>query len=103
MSDRGIKKWNAYKSLVEQQDSLSKIANKKKIETKPLISNERAEEINEILSNYKGEEVNIKYFRNNRKNEISTYIKKVDTFNRQLLTIDSLIIKFSEIYDLSII
>ena len=79
MSDRGMKKWNAYKSLPEHDPAV-----RSKVE-KPKISSEEAEAINEILVNYEGEEVEISYYRKGEIIKISTTIKKIDPYNRVLL------------------
>ena len=55
MSDRGMKKWAPFSSLIEQSTCLEKMRFEKNKIEKPKISNERAEKINAILSNYKGE------------------------------------------------
>ena len=56
MSDRGMKKWAPYKSLIEQDVYLNKMKKEKEKISKPIISSEEAENINEILTNYHGEE-----------------------------------------------
>ena len=55
MSDRGMKKWNAYKSLPEHDPAVRGTMNERYKVPRPVISNEEAEIINEILVNYHGE------------------------------------------------
>lgn len=85
MSDRGIKKWAPYKSLIEQDFSLkSHKENDEKIE-KPKISADFAEEINEILVNYHGELLTIEYYSRGKILSIVDRIKKIDTYEKKLV------------------
>ena len=100
MSDRGMKKWNAYKTLPEHDPAIrNRIKERDKI-AKPKISNEEAEAINEILVNYSGEEVVLGYYRKGEIFTITTTIKKIDAFNRKLITINEERISFSELISL---
>lgn len=102
MSDRGMKKWNAYKSLPEHGDALNdEFESKKKID-KPLISSEEAEIINEILVMYHGEELIITYYRNGYLYEIKDILKKIDPYERRIITIKHGNILFKEIVKLKI-
>lgn len=85
MSDRGIKKWAPYKSLVEQDYSLRKQKEDEKKIEKPTISREFAEEINEILVNYHGEPLTIEYYKNGKILTVSDKIKKIDSFEKKLV------------------
>lgn len=100
MSDRGMKKWAPYRSLVEQMPSLEKTKEKKTQIEKPLISNEEAECINEILVNYQGEELFITYFRNGKLYEENIFIKKIDIYEKKLVLPNRRSIKLSEIVKL---
>lgn len=101
MSDRGMKKWAPYRSLVEQMPSLEKTKEKKTKIEKPLISNEEAECINEILVNYQGEELFIAYFRNGKLYEENIFIKKIDIYEKKLVLPNRRSIKLSEIVKLA--
>lgn len=100
MSDRGMKKWAPYRSLVEQMPSLEKTKEKKTQIEKPLISNEEADCINEILVNYQGEELFITYFRNGKLYEENIFIKKIDIYEKKLVLPNRRSIKLSEIVKL---
>ena len=102
MSDRGIKKWAPYKSLVKQQGTLERVSQKKQVQEKPLISNEEAEEINNILTNYHGETLIVKYYRNQRLYEEEIIIKTIDVYEKKLVLQDRRRIKLNEIVDLKI-
>lgn len=97
MSDRGMKKWNAYKTLEDHMPAVNKTMRDQYKKTKPLISSEEADEINYHLVNYAGEEVIITYYRDNEINEIVTTIKKISAENRELVLPDRSKIKFSEL------
>ena len=97
MSDRGMKKWNAYKSLPEHMPAVTKTQQNQYKKAKPQISSEEADEINYHLVNYQGEEVIITYYRNGEINEITTTIKKISAENRELVLPDRSKIKFTEL------
>ena len=64
MSERGMKKWAPYKSLVEQEKYLNKAHDDNQKIERPQMSSDEAESINEILVNYQGEELIIAYEEN---------------------------------------
>ena len=86
MSDRGIKKWAPYKSLIEQDPAILEMQRNRNKVDKPIISNEMAEEINEILTNYHGEMLNIKVYKNGEIIYIKTTLSKIDPYERKLVT-----------------
>ena len=100
MSERGMKKWAPYKSLVEQEKYLKKAHDDNNKEVRPTISSDEAEEINEILVNYHGEELVITYWRNEKINTVNTIIKKIDPVNKKIVLPDRKTILFSELVNL---
>ena len=102
MSDRGMKKWAPYSSLIEQSVVLEQMFYEKNKKAKPSISNERATKINQILSNYAKQDVKITYYYDGYIYQLITKIKRIDTLNRKLI-LDDGNIPFSEIIDLEII
>ena len=48
MSERGMKKWAPYKSLIEQEKYLKKAHQDNEVIARPVISSDEAEEKNEI-------------------------------------------------------
>lgn len=100
MSDRGMKKWAPYRSLIEQMPSLDKTKEKRSLKEKPLISNEEAEEINKILVNYSGEKLEISYFRNGKILVENITIKKIDIYEKKLVLPNRRSIKLNEIIKL---
>lgn len=85
MSNRGMKKWAPFSSLVEQSTILEKMFYEKGKKDKPSISAERAAKINQILSNYQGETLKISYYYDGYVYQIISPIKRVDTYNRKLI------------------
>ena len=94
MSDRGMKKWNAYKTLEDHMPAVQRTVDSRYKVNKPQISSEEAEIINYHLVNYHGEEVVITYYENNEIHEISTTIKKIVPENREIVLPDKSKIKF---------
>lgn len=86
MSDRGMKKWAPYKSLIEQDPAIMQMRKERNKVDRPIISNEVAEEINEILTNYHGEMLRIKVYKNGEINYIETTLSKIDPYDRRLVT-----------------
>ena len=78
MSDRGMKKWNAYKTLPEHEPTIGKTITDRYKTDKPIVTDDEAEIINDILVNYKGELLEISYYRNGYNSKIITTIKKID-------------------------
>ena len=95
-----MKKWAPYKSLNEQEDYLKRLHNNQEKVERPQISSEVAEEMNEILVNYHGEELVIAYFRNEKINEITSVIKKIDVDNKKIVLPDRKTIYFVELIGL---
>lgn len=102
MSDRGMKKWNAYKSLPEHGDALDSTFKKKEKVDRPLISSEEADIINEILVYYHDEILIITYYRNGYLYEIEDNLKKIDPYERKIITSSHGTIYFKELIKLKI-
>ena len=100
MSERGMKKWAPYKSLIEQEKYLKKVHDDNNKKEKPQLSSEVAELINEIFVNYAGEELVVSYWRNNKTNTISTILMKIDPINKKIVLPDRKTILFSELIKL---
>lgn len=100
MSERGMKKWAPYKSLVEQEKYLKKLHEDNEKVERPQISSDVAEEINEILVSYSGEELVITYWRNDKINTISSILKKIDIENKKIVLPERKTIYFHELLNL---
>jgi len=102
MSDRGMKKWAAYKALIEQEPkNLQMEINRTKCD-KPILSEESQESINEILTNYNGEELIVTIYKNGFITEKNIVIKKIDPYERKLILKDCSIISLDSIVGLKI-
>ena len=100
MSERGMKKWAPYKSLIEQEKYLKRAHRDNSKPERPQISSDEAEIINEILINYHGEELVIAYWRNENINTVTTIIKKIDAINKKIVLSDRKTILFSELINI---
>ena len=100
MSERGMKKWAPYKSLIEQEKYLKKAHQDNEVIARPVISSDEAEEINEILVNYHGEELEVSYWRNDKINTISTILVKIDPVNKKIVLPERKTIHFNELISL---
>lgn len=100
MSERGMKKWAPYKSLIEQEKYLKKAHQDNNVVKKPTLSSDEAEQINEILVNYRGEELEITYWRNDKLNTVSTILVKIDPLNKKIVLPERRTIYFSELISL---
>ena len=101
MSDRGMKKWAPFSSLIEQSTILNEMFYEKHKQEKPSISKERAEKINQILSNYSGQKLRIKYYYDGYIYELSTVVKRIDSINKKLIFEEGNM-PFKEIIDIDI-
>ena len=100
MSERGMKKWAPYKSLIEQEKYLKKAHQDNNVVKKPTLSSDEAEYINEILVNYHGEELEITFWRNDKLNTMSTILVKIDPVNKKIVLPERKTINFNELISL---
>ena len=100
MSERGMKKWAPYKSLIEQEKYLKKASQNSEKQVRPQISTDEAEQINEILVNYQGEELEITYWRNEKLNTIASILVKIDPENKKIVLPERKTIYFKELISL---
>ena len=100
MSERGMKKWAPYKSLIEQEKYLKKAKENNDKQVRPQISSDEAEIINDILINYQGEELLIVYWRNDKINTVSSVLLKIDADNKKIVLPERRTIYFRELISL---
>lgn len=100
MSERGMKKWNAYKSLVEHTEMLANFDSRSDKVERPELSSDEEEKINFILVHYHGQPVQISYYRDERIYKINTTIKRIDTNEKKLVLEDRQIINLFELIDI---
>ena len=102
MSDRGMKKWNAYKSLPEHDPAVRGTMSERYKVPRPVISSEEAEIINEILVNYHGELLDVEYYRDEELHNLTDTIKKIDTYSRKITFTGGTKISLNELTGLKI-
>ena len=86
MSDRGMKKWAPYSSLIEQATCLEEMKYQRNKIAKPILTDDQKEKINYVLQSYqKSQTVRIKFFNDGYLYFINTTIKRIDLENRKLI------------------
>lgn len=88
MSDRGMKKWAPFASLIEQSTCLEEMKYEKNKVEKPAISSDLANKINLILTNYKNEDVTVTYYYDGYIYNITSKIKSINR-NRKTITFEA--------------
>ncbi len=101
MSDRGMKKWAPYASLIEQKGTISRMKNHREKVKKPQISQDMANEINACLLRANGQNVVISYFLEGNKHEISGIVSKMN-YDQKWLMISEFKLSFALILSMRI-
>jgi hypothetical protein len=101
MSDRGMKKWAAYASLIEQKGTIVRMKQSKARIEKPHVSQDQAAIINANLLNAKGQIGLLVYFEDGKKITEKGIIKHIN-FDEKWLKINEKIINFSSLLDMQI-
>ena len=100
MSDRGMKKWAPYSSLIEQASFLDNMKYKKNKKTKPILSEDQKEKINYVLTNTKKDQtLKIQFYYDGYFYLVESRLKKIDLENQQVILEDGKL-KFSQILDI---
>ena len=100
MSDRGMKKWAPFSSLIEQATCLEEMKYQRNKISKPILTDDQIEKINYVLQSYqKGKIVKIKFFHDGYLYIINTSIKKIDLDNK-VLVLENGKLSFSNIIDI---
>ena len=86
MSDRGMKKWAPFSSLIEQATCLEEMRYQRNKIDKPILTEDQIEKINYALTSYKkGQSVKIKFFNDGYLYFVTSTIKRIDLENRCLV------------------
>jgi hypothetical protein len=101
MSDRGMKKWAPYASLIEQKGTISKMKNHREKVKKPQLSQEMANEINECLLRAKDQNVVIDYFFEGSKHRLAGLVTKMN-YEQKWLMIEEFKLAFALILSIRI-
>lgn len=100
MSDRGMKKWAPYKSLIEQEVFINKMrVNKNKVE-KPLLCDEEMEKIDYYLREKPCRTLIFSIFEDGYIYNVETKIKTIDLVERSIVFENNLKIKIYDIVDI---
>lgn len=99
MSDRGMKKWAPYASLIEQKSYLGRMREDKRKVARPHIASDQAYQIEQFLTNLDGKFLKIKYFLDGVIVEKTMRILKVDPLNQQVV-FDAMIIPYRDILNI---
>ncbi len=101
MSDRGMKKWAPYASLIEQKGTIAKMKNHREKVKKPQLSQEMANEINEGLLRAKNQNVVIDYFFQGSKHRLAGPVTKIN-YEQKWLMIEEFKLAFALILSIRI-
>ena len=86
MSNRGMKKWAPFSSLIEQATCLEQMKYQRNKIERPILTEDRKEKINYVLQSYEKEQiVKIEFFNDGYLYFINTTIKRIDLENRKLI------------------
>jgi hypothetical protein len=78
MSDRGMKKWAPYASLIEQKGTIRRMKHTRNQSSKPLLSSDRAQELNEMILMSIGKTIVVQWYEDGHINECTTVVTKLD-------------------------
>jgi hypothetical protein len=78
MSDRGMKKWAPYASLIEQKGTIRRMKQSRNQSPKPLLSSDRAQELNETILMSLGQSIIVQWYEDGQVNECTTVVTKLD-------------------------
>jgi hypothetical protein len=101
MSDRGMKKWAPYASLIEQKGTISRMKKHREHAKKPQLSQDMANEINACLLQAKDQNVVIDYFFEGSKQRLSGLVTKIN-YDQKCLIINDFKLSFDFILSIHI-
>ena len=100
MSDRGMKKWAPFSSLIEQATCLEAMKYQRNKIPKPKLTIDQIEKINYALQTYEpGQKVRIKFYNDGYLYESTVEIKRIDLENR-ILILDKGKLKLENLLDI---
>lgn len=98
MSDRGMKKWAPYASLIEQKGTLSSMKKSRESVKKPTLSQEQAEAMNRTLLHAHRRLISLTYIDQGERIILKGVVDKIHYEERWLL-VDEQKIPFSKLVD----
>lgn len=99
MSDRGMKKWLPFNSLIEQNTYLEKMIYEKRKIKKPQVSTEQASKIDRILKEYADMTLNFKFYLDGYLYYFSGTIVKMDKV-KKIIYFKDFFINIKDIIDI---
>lgn len=100
MSDRGMKKWAPFSSLIEQATCLEEMKYQRNKIDKPVLTPDQIEKIENALQSYKkGQIIKIKFYHDGYLYFVDTKILRIDLENRRLV-LEKGNLKFENIIDI---
>ena len=96
MSDRGMKKWAPYASLIEQKSTIQKMRMKRSLVKKPHLSQEAAETLDEAIRQSVGKHCRVKFFHEGVIYEELFFFRKID-FDQRLLIFSEVSLPINDI------
>jgi len=100
MTNRGMKKFAPFASLIEQSTCLEAMRYEKNKVPKPELSEDQQEKINNILTNYDGNELEFKYFCDGYIYSVVDKIVRIDTYKRAIILTKGTL-EFSRLVDIN--
>lgn len=101
MSDRGMKKWAPYKSLVEQEDFINQMNKERLKSPKPILMDDEINRINNILNEKPCSSHIFSFYDDGYIYKTSTKIKRIDLIERTILFENNIKINIDDIVDIS--
>ena len=103
MADRGMKKWNPFKSLNGQFDMIDKLQKEKEKIEKPILSSDQLDKLNSVLSGANiGDIFQVDYYNNGHINSEELILKKIDLVEKTIYFEDKKL-NITDILDLKLI
>jgi hypothetical protein len=85
MSERGMKKWAPFSSLIEQKNTIHRMRKQRNKQIKPHLSQEAAEALNESLQRSLGKKIKVKFFYQHTIYVETFHVIKLDEDNKSLV------------------
>lgn len=103
MADRGMKKWNPFKSLNGQFDMIDKLQKEKEKIEKPILSADQLDKLNNVLSDANiGDIFQVDYYNNGHIISEELILKKIDIVEKSIYFEDKKL-NITDILDLKLI
>lgn len=85
MSERGMKKWAPFSSLIEQKNTIQTMRQQRDKQVKPHLSQEAAEALNETLQQSLGKKIKVRFFYKHTIYVETFHVNKLDEDNKRLV------------------